>query len=571
MPQAVQVMQTKLNVLRSELNRLGRRRALVRWGSALCALGTALLWLLVAAFLCDWSLNFSVNGRSGLLIAWVIGGLAAFKSWIWPILFVRETTEDIALLVERQNKIDSDLVAALQFENPDARKWGSSRLAEAVVDYVAEFSPSLNVFEGFTYQPLPRRGLILLGTAICLIALSVAYPGHVAAFWNRFLLGEAHYPTKTNIESILVNGHEIPVFHVGRAAEVRIPYGQPIQVEVQCRGEVPVSGYAALSGTNNDSTNRIDLGSKAGESDRFGGELAHLTDSFRIRFHFGDAISDPATVMIVPLPLVDVAWQVTPPAYAATSLKPGELDGGSRQFAVLEGSSLRLSLTCSNKSLRSARLTAGDTTFDLVASHSNPTSQVVWTLPPATPFDGVREGIKYEIQVTDNDNLSLETPINGQIRLKSDRPPRIVASAVTRQVLPTAQPKLDYVAGDDFGVAKITAVVNISREDGRMSREEVLVKSIPASEQPAAIIRGQFAIPLAPYQLAKGDEVKVVLEVLDWRGDNAGQPGAGEPVTFNLTDLNGILAQTGEEDKKSAKQLDEILRRELGIGGETKK
>ncbi|MBC8076020.1 MAG: hypothetical protein H7Y32_08100, partial [Chloroflexales bacterium] len=46
---------------------------------------------------------------------------------------------DIALMVERQQKIDSDLVAAIQFESPEAKRWGSTQLEGAVIDYVAEF------------------------------------------------------------------------------------------------------------------------------------------------------------------------------------------------------------------------------------------------------------------------------------------------------------------------------------------------------------------------------------------------------------------------------------------------
>ena len=145
-----------------------------------------------------------------------------------------------------------------------------------------------------------------------------------------------------------------------------------------------------------------------------------------------------------------------------------------------------------------------------------------------------------------------------------------MATAVTRQVLPTAQPKLDYAAGDDYGIATIVAVINISREDGRTSRHEIVAKVVDEKDQPQTIVRGQVTIPLSSYELAKGDEVKIVLEVTDWRGNSAGQTGTGEAITFNVTDLNGIFVQTGEEDKKSAKQLDEILRRELGIGGDKK-
>ena len=141
---------------------------------------------------------------------------------------------------------------------------------------------------------------------------------------------------------------------------------------------------------------------------------------------------------------------------------------------------------------------------------------------------------------------------------------------MTRLVLPTAQPKLDYAAGDDFGVSKIVAVITLSREDGRTSRHEVIAKDVSERDQPLAVFRDQVSIPLSSYELVKGDEVKVVLEVTDWRGAIVGQKGMGEPISFRVTDLNGILAQTGEEDKKSAKQLDEILRRELGISGEKK-
>ena len=564
------MMQTKLRILRSELGRLQRKRAFVRWGSALCALTAILLWLLVAAFLADWSFDLSISRRTLLLLAWMSGGLWTLKKFVWPVIRVRETTEDVALIVEQENHIDSDLVAALQFERPEAKKWGSSRLADAVVDYVAEFSPSLNVFEGFSYRPLPQRAIGLVATFLLVAGSAFAFPGHVPAFWNRFLLGSAHYPTKTKIESIEINGNDIPIFDSLTRSQVRIPYGQPIRVEVNCGGDIPTSGYASLSSLHSDSVNRIEFGKVSVSSKTFAGEMTHLADSFRVRFHFGDAVSDAAEVTIVPLPLVNMTWDITPPNYAKGSLKPGEHEGGARQFSVLEGSAATLKLVCSNKPLTSARLTTGETTYDLVSSTDGQHRTATWTLPPDSPFGTITGALKYTIQVTDRDGLALETPIAGEIRLKTDRSPRIVASAVTRQVLPTAQPKLDYAAGDDYGIAKIMAVINISREDGRTSRHEVVAKVIDEKDQPQTVVRGQVTVPLSSYELLKGDEVKIVLEATDWRGSISGQKGSGEPISLTVTDLNGILVQTGEEDKKSAKQLDEILRREMGIGADKK-
>ena len=576
-------MQTKLATLRSQLGRLRQKRAAVRWGSAVCGPLAVALWLLVAAFLCDWSFNLPMGLRAVTLLAWIAGGIWAVQRFAWPLVKVRESEQDVALIVEQHHKIDSDLVAAIQFEGPHAENWGSARLQQAVVDYVAEFSPSLNVFEGFSYRPLPQRATVLGITLVVVLGAALAFPGHATAFWNRFLLGSAHYPTKTQIQSITVNGQSVPVFHSIKTPRVSVPYGQKIEVAVTCGGEVPRAGFVQLSGVHTDAENRVDLNATAPEAATFAGEIAHVADSFRVRFHFGDAVSDPAEVVIVPLPLVDLAWEIEPPKYATSAMKPGETDGGSRQLAVIEGSVAKLKLVCSNKPLKSASLTVGGVSRELRVERQEPgqarsvsssgsrlSSLDSWTLPAGTPFDSIREALKYEIQVIDEDGLSLEIPISGQIRLKPDRLPRVVATAVTRFVLPTALPKLDYAAGDDFGVAKIVAIIHISREDGRTSQHAVVSKTIAAADQPQTILRGQVAVPLSPYELMKGDEVKVTLEVTDWRGDLPGQKGLGEPITFSVTDLNGILAQTGDEDKKTAKQLDEILRRELGIGGEKK-
>ena len=549
----------------------------MRWGSALCAPLAVALWLLVAAFLCDWSFNLPVGLRAVTLLVWIVGGIWAVKRFAWPLVKVRESEQDVALIVEQHHKIDSDLVAAIQFEGPHAKTWGSSRLQQAVVDYVAEFSPSLDVFEGFSYRPLPQRATVLGISLVVVLGAALLFPGHASAFWNRFLLGSAHYPTKTQIQSITVNGQSVSVFQPLETPRIRIPYGQKIEVAVTCGGEVPRAGFVQLSGVNNDAENKVELNATAPEAATFVGEIAHVADSFRVRFHFGDAVSDQAEVVIVPLPLVDLTWEIEPPQYAASSMKPGETDGGSRQLAVIEGSVAKLKLVCSNKPLKSASITVGTGVSPVsliktekTAAGGTPATTAEWTLPPGTPFDSIREPLKYEVQVIDEDGLSLETPMSGQIRLKPDRLPRVVATAVTRFVLPTALPKLDYAAGDDFGVAKIVAVIHISREDGRTSQHEVVSKTVAAVDQPQAILRGQVAVPLSPYELQKGDEVKVTLEVTDWRGDLPGQKGLGEPITFSVTDLNGILAQTGDEDKKTAKQLDEILRRELGIGGEKK-
>lgn len=562
-------MQTKLPHLRSQLNLLRRKRSLVRQSQAACRLLTFTLLLIWFIFAGDWLFRFSAQSRFVILIGILVAIGWGVKKWV-PLLSHRESLEEVALIVEQQHHIDNDLVAALQFDQPQSRSWGSTRLTSAVVDYVAEFSRSLNVLEGFSYQKLPRR-LVELGAVVLLVAGTIlAVPQHTSAFWNRLLLGDARYPTRTQIQSLSVNGEDVPVFYRGKTHQQQIPFGVPIVVRARCEGAVPTVGYATLQGLRNDAVNRIELRPVPNMPGDFQGELSYLTESLRMRIEIGDATSDPGEFTIIPLPLVDVTWNVAPPTYASATLKQDDMEGSSRQIAVLDGSQARLKLVCLNKKLRSARLTTGDTTYDLVATGNIPSGRVSWSLPPNTPFENIRDSLKYEIQVTDYDGLSLESPVAGQIRLKSDRPPRIAATAVTRHVLPSAQPTLDYVAVDDFGIATVTASIQISRARGESSKHDLPLKRIEDQDQPQHNLRDQVRIPLSAYELVKGDDVKVSLRVSDWRGALPGQSAETEPVQFSVTDLSGILTQTGEEDRKSAKQLEEILQRELGISDEKK-
>src|SRR3954469_6101143 len=138
---------SKLSQLRARLGALRRRRQGVRWGTAYSAVFIALLLALGGAFLVDFALEMNKVQRL-VLLAIVIGAVVwAFRRFALPWLGQSESELDVALWVERQQHIDSDLVAALQFEEQRSHEWGSGQLRTAVVDYVAEFGRSIDVFQ----------------------------------------------------------------------------------------------------------------------------------------------------------------------------------------------------------------------------------------------------------------------------------------------------------------------------------------------------------------------------------------------------------------------------------------
>ncbi len=559
---------SKLATLRSRLNSLRQRRAVVRWGNAWSALGAGLLWVLVAAFIVDFSLEMSRPQRFVSLLFIAGAGWWIFKHFTRPFLGQRETELDIALLVEKQQEIDTDLVAALQFESPAAKQWGSATLEEAVIDYVADFGQGLNVFKGFDTTQVRRR-LNTFAVTLLLVVVAVGlYPRHASAFFNRLLLGSRHYPSRTVIQQILVNGQ--PVNVDGWVAPLKFPFGKPLKLEITCTGVIPAKGAAKLTTRAQAIHTDVELkaaGDSKSGSQVFIGEQPRLVDTVDYQIYLGDAWTDPVTLQVIPLPVVTLDLEATPPAYAAKVEQALAEKNGSRQLAVIEGSRVDLKLVCSNKPLESALITIDKQKIPL---KSGDAEGKVWTLPQTnTPFARVTKPLKYQVQVKDRDGLALEQPITGFIRMKMDRPPRILAGVISKRVLPGAKPNISIGATDDYGLAKIRIVQEVRHEDGKVDQSIAVVETIAANQQPQTTYKGRYTADLKKLKLAKGDTLTLTLEAIDYRGDLEGKPSASEPLVLEVTDVQGFLAGMVETDEQSARRLDAIIQRQLGIG-ETK-
>lgn len=558
---------SRLAILRSRLSSLRTARALVRRGSALSGVLLCVLGFWAIQFLLDWSTNLSFASRFILLLAFVSVVTTAVVRWIWPQFHQAESLETLALIVERQHRIDSDLVAALEFDSPQAAKWGSLRLANAVVDYVAEFSPGLNVFEGFRWKPLPQLATVTVLALVTGAGLAFVFPGHASAFWNRFWLGGGHYPTRTQLVELTINGQTIPVFHSTPVA-LRLPQGEAIRVTVACRGEIPSAGTVQVQGQQTRGWNTWALTPDPSESGkRFVATASPLMEDVRVWITAGDASSDPIELAVIPLPILDVQWTVTPPAYAMKG-DAESIPAGARQFAVLQGSKLSAQVRCLNKSLSKAELILGDQRVALI-SRASPAGDghTVWELPPGHPLESVKEPTTFVLSVVDQDGLSPVPPWSGQVRLTADRTPRVAAVVQSKKILPTAKPKIVIAAIDDFGLDQIRIQATISRAEGESTVENIVVWKRSENEISPLNVKSEATFVLAPYRLSKGDEVRVVVFADDYRGEWPAQTGQSEPLIFEVTDRNGILAGLLEIDQQSAKQLDAIIERELGIGG----
>jgi hypothetical protein len=141
----------------------------------------------------------------------------------------------------------------------------------------------------------------------------------------------------------------------------------------------------------------------------------------------------------------------------------------------------------------------------------------------------------------------------------------VAAAIVTERVLPGAHPGIAWGAADDYGLTEVRLLLQITRSGGAVEQHTQAVRTVPVAEQPQPGLRGKYVLDLKPLKLSKGDEVRVTLEAVDYRGDQPGTAARSDPLLFTVTDESGILAGLIEADEKSARQLDQIITRQLGI------
>ena len=159
------------------------------------------------------------------------------------------------LLVERQHRLDNDLVAALQFEQDSTGRLGSRQLETAVVNFVAH-SP-IDVFQNWDSGPLAKRVSVLFVSAAVAAIAAIGYPGHFEAFVRRLGLQSAHYPTATRLVGLSLN--DLPQTFIGvKPEDAHLAEGASIHFLLACEGALPAAGTLKVQGTSGATATELD-------------------------------------------------------------------------------------------------------------------------------------------------------------------------------------------------------------------------------------------------------------------------------------------------------------------------
>lgn len=581
-------MTGRLSLLHLQLARLERARWLVAVLTATSVLGSTVLLALLSVFLLDWLFGLDVLQRLLLMVLAASGILwVARKLWRASRTLAHGPVQ-AALWVERQHQIDSDLVAALQFEREAASEANSPRLTAAIVAYVAEATPSIDVFRGFSAGALPGGGALLLLSLTVVTGLVAWAPQHATVFGQRLLLGNQGYPTRTRLERVVV-GKTVVLDRAQQGAftaTAKAAEAQPLGFAVVCVGVRPRSLTVHLrAATGRGAVTRVVLKPDEAVGDKapaYRGELPRLYEDLEYWIVAGDTKSPVGRVEMIALPTVEIDVRATPPKYTAAQTVEGQ--GKISDGPLLEGSAIAFAVHCTNrKRLQRVVLTlngGGDKQeLELVASDEQ---QRQWKLPPeGTPLAALRTDWQYEVHVTDIDGLSPALPLRGLLRVMPDAPPTIAASVVHRLVLPTAMPVVHFRLADDYGISRLQLLLDIERgEAGQVGPSPSPLEPTIGQQRrleiqlPSSVIAGphlpltdHYAVDLRSADLMPGDRIKLTLEASDYRGvDNPAATASSEAILLEVADESAVLGAIQQADERGEAQLEEIIRRQLDVG-----
>jgi len=558
-----------LQTFRSRLGRLRSRRAWVRWRTAICRA----LVLGIIAFFALLSIDFALRLETvpRLIVVFLTLGVLAWRTLrhIVPDLSHDETVVDIALLLERTHGVDSDLVAALQFDATANERAGSAELQRAVIESVAKISETLDFHSAVPSEDARRAGryaaVAVLSVAVCWLA----FPNHASAFWNRLWLGQAKYPTRTRIDEVTING---------RMDAPRVVEGETVVFRVKCSGITPDEGIASLRGIETgDSTSvvlkRVD---EASDVAIYGAGGPALNEPVEYSLHFGDAETESRHIALVRRPLVELTTEAVAPAY----MQHQTIRQHEHYFQVLEGSAIEPSIRCTNeKRLTEARfelIKDGERAEEVeaIAFAATDDSGMEWHLDPeASGLTRVVKEFQFRVVVVDEDGLGTYHPIEGAVRLKLDRPPTATLATLHHAILPNARPTITYTAEDDFGVESM--FLRARRAETRTADAEAqettsFTLPLPTAQGAtrATTVPAEYVLDLSPLKLVARDKLLVWLEVTDYRGDWPGVSTLSEPIELEVTDERGVLDAILRSDADAEQMLTDAIEKELGLRGD---
>ena len=458
--------------LAQKLDDLGRKYRFVHTTERVARLVSAAFMLVTLQMFLDWLIELPWIVRAFFLAADFCLTAAFFRRQVLPISRRPPTREACALMVEKhwRPRFRGRVIAAVQFAQASIGAH-SPELVRALQQETVAKTADLDFGEIVPTRLLKRRLTMAAATPALWLALMVLIaPGSIALLERVFLL-PAKVPRKTEV--ICLSGNKV------------IPAGDNVVLEAQARGIIPAHGRITLV----DAAGRIQeitLDPERDHPDRFSLTIDRVEQPLTYTIRLNDGTSDAYQVKTVPRPgVASIECEQIYPPY--TGIDPVKRSVGN--LALLAGSHLKIHAVANSKIVAaSLKLVGVDQTLPLTIGGDNADDLQGEIAIPATGLTG------FSLQLTNEAGITSGDDAQYRIDLIPDHAPTVQITYPDRlQELFTlkAKPTIGFVAGDDYGLAKIFFCYRIVPDQDAAAQDDTTPPPPPAEPTKIELDLGQ--------------------------------------------------------------------------------
>ncbi len=521
--------------------RLGRIRGAIKRLFALDGLSRLVLVavaFVALTFLVDWALILPravrlvmLAGGLGLL-AWVL-----VRRILYP-LGVRVTDDDLALFVEREfPELNDRLISAIQLarepllvhaQEGQVVATNSPELVRALVEDAEKATASVDFKRVLVRRHVGKVFFWAFVLGGLLAGGAAAKPAYASIYLNRILGGSHRWPQRTELQ-VLDFSDRRRVVAKGDDLAIAVTYSgvRPGKVNLDYEYDSGERGRERLTPM---------------EGNRFQVTFTRVTGAFTFTVEGGDFASDPHKVDTVTPPAIDqVRIFYEYPPYMRKANTPPDRPETSGNVLAPFGTKVRFE-ALTNEDLQSAALAVGpkgkERTSDLEVGKTPE------GLPRLIGGSFVVSEVlsEYALQLRARNGLSNRDPIRFTIKGLEDRPPDIkVFDPVGDEfVTEVCERPLEIEVADDHGIARIALEYRVIAQLKEKSKDPTAVdfgRGENSREYGEALIRSQYLLDIAKFQLQAGDHVEVRFRAQDFK--DIGAPGVkfSKPYKFSIVSM----------------------------------
>jgi len=485
--------------LLARLDTVGKR--LLSLG-VLTALGWALLagiGVMIVAFWLDLIWELSPTARRFTPWFAVLSGIAVFA--IRMVKLLRQAQHDniaskLDMVANTGGQITSGLQLAKLATGANNATPIQQGLAELAVVDAANITGDIKQNDAVSSKPLIRVATVIGGLMLIALAVTLAVPKLLSTEISRFAAPNSDVPTFSMLEFDVTPGN------------TSVHYGQSVDIEVQLNSASIDEPQLLLFGEATETVPMFHQGDL-----RWRTTLFKVKESTGYQVQAGRAKSDRFQIDLIAVPTIkDLQFRLTPPQYTRLG---DRIVGWQDSITGLRGTKVEV-IASSNMPLKSG-------TLKLTRSGSQKDSETreVALSPLGTDettavgsFE-IQDNEKFDLVLTNTDEIESVQPVSGTIELLKDQRPfiRLVSPKPSSLATNSIQLPISISAEDDFGIAQITLYRSLNQSKSRPQEIKF--------EKQSTRLSGTVMLPLHRYDLVPGDTLELFARVEDNRPGEA--------------------------------------------------